>query len=139
MNLSVDFSTPTHLAWCCREHTQQLQEGKGSYNVKFMKDDIHLAQTLYLDPFNSPLQIGQTKFLPGFLVSVSLSVSESESLLLSELDELESLALPPEPRLSSRVVMPLSGVAQVTVFRGNSRNSLLLYGLKELHLVENKY
>ena len=103
-----------------------------------MRDDTHLAQTLYLDPFNSPLQIGQTKFLPDFLVSVSLSESESESLLLSELDELESLSLPSEPRLRFLVVMPLSGVALVTVFRGNRRNSLLLYGLKEVTLVENQ-
>ena len=74
--------------------------------------------------------------LKDFLVvSVSLSDSDSESLLLSELDELESLSLPSEPRLRSRVVMPLSGVALVTVFRGNSRNSLLLYGLRRLTLV----
>ena len=48
---------------------------------------------------------------------------------LSELELAESLSLPSEPRLRSRVVRPLAGGALVTVFRGNRRNSLLLYGL----------
>ena len=64
--------------------------------------------------------------LRDFFCSASLSESESESLLLSELELAESLSLPSEPRLRSRVVRPLAGGALVTVFSGNRRSSLLL-------------
>ena len=87
-----------------------------------------ISSTFFLG-FSSTLKGWAGLGLQHFFWSASLSESDSESLLLSELELAESLPLPPEPRLRSRVVRPGAGGALVTVFRGNRRSSLLLYGL----------
>ena len=65
-------------------------------------------------------------------------MSESESLLLLELEEFESLSFASEPRLRFLVVRPFPGGALVTEFKGNSRNSLLLYGLNIKRVILNQ-